>query len=57
MNKRLTTTNGTGPCYQDGTVQIQLLDDNGTNHIFILGNFLYHPDPPVRAPLGARAYP
>jgi hypothetical protein len=47
MNKRLTTANGTGPCHQEGTVQIQLLDDNGTNHIFILDNCLYHPDSPV----------
>ncbi len=47
MNKCLTTANGTGPCHQEGTVRIQLLDDNCTNRIFILDNCLYHPDSPV----------
>ena len=43
----MATANCTGPCHQEGTVRIQLLDNNGTNHIFILGNCLYHPDSPV----------
>jgi hypothetical protein len=46
-NKFLTTANSTGPCHQEGTVQIQLLDNNGTNHIFIVYNCLYRPDSPV----------
>ncbi len=46
-SKCLATANCTGPCHQEGTVRIQLLDNNGTNHIFILGNCLYHPDSPV----------
>jgi hypothetical protein len=41
------TANGTGPCLQEGTVCIQLQDDMGTEHIFILNNCLYHPDSPI----------
>ncbi len=43
-NKSLTTVNGTGPCFQEGTVWIHLKDDDGQKHIFILDNCLYHPD-------------
>jgi len=43
-NKNLTTANGTGSCLQEGTVKIRLIDDAGTQHIFILDNCLYHPE-------------
>jgi hypothetical protein len=46
-NKSLTTANGTGACLQKGTVWKRLIDDAGTQHIFILDNCLYHPDSPV----------
>ncbi len=46
-NKSLTTANGTGSCLQEGTVKIRLINDTGTQHIFILDNCLYHPDSPV----------
>ena len=46
-NKSLTTANGTGPCLQEGTVRLHLNDDCGVKHIFILGNYIYHPDSPV----------
>jgi hypothetical protein len=52
--KCLTTSNGTDPCHQEGTAQIQLLDNNGTNHIFILNNCLCHPDSPVNLLLTRR---
>ncbi len=39
--------NGTGSCLQEGTVKIRLIDDAGTQHIFILDNCLYHPESPV----------
>ncbi len=45
-NKSLTTANGTGSCLQEGTVKIRLIDDAGTQHIFILDNCLYHPESP-----------
>ncbi len=53
-NKCLTTANSTGSCHQEGTVQLQLLDDNGTNYIFILDNCLYHPGSPVNLLLTRR---
>ena len=43
-NKSLTTANGTGSCLQEGTVKIRLIDDAGTQNIFILDNCLYHPE-------------
>ncbi len=46
-NKSLTTANGTGPCLQEGMVQLQLIDGEGMQHIFLLENCLYHPDSPV----------
>jgi hypothetical protein len=46
-NKSLTTANGTGPCLQEGTVWLHLNNDDGVKFIFILNNFLYHPDLPV----------
>ena len=46
-NKSLTTANGTGPCLQEGTIRLQLIDDEGMRHIFLLENCLYHPDSPV----------
>ncbi len=46
-NKSLTTANGTGSCLQEGTVKIQLINDVGTQHIFIFDNCLYHPNSPV----------
>jgi hypothetical protein len=47
MNKSLTTANGTGHCLQNGTICLQLQDDMGTEHVFILDNCLYHPNSPV----------
>jgi hypothetical protein len=49
-NKSLMTANGTGSCLQEGTVKIRLIDDVGTQHIFILDNCLYHPNTPVNLP-------
>jgi hypothetical protein len=46
-NESLTTTNGTGLCLQEVTVNISLIDDNGTRHAFILDSCLYHPNSPV----------
>jgi hypothetical protein len=46
-NKSLTTANGTGPCLQEGTVRLQLVDDDGQKHTFILDNCLFHPASPV----------
>ena len=46
-NKSLTTADGTGPCLQEGMVQLHLNDDNGVKHIYILEKCLYHPDLPV----------
>jgi hypothetical protein len=46
-NKSLTTADGTGPCLQEGMVQLHLNDDNGVKHIYILDKCLYHPDLPV----------
>jgi hypothetical protein len=46
-NTSLTTANGTGSCLQEGTVKIQLINDTGTQHRFILENCLYHPNSPV----------
>ncbi len=45
-NNSLTTANGTGPCLQEGTVQLHLNNDD-VKHILILDNCLYHPDLPV----------
>ncbi len=42
------TTNGTGSCLQEGTVKIRLINDAGTQHIFILDDCLYHPNSPVK---------
>ena len=41
-NKSLTTANGTGAC-----LHLQLIDDHGIQHIFILDKCLYHPNSPV----------
>jgi hypothetical protein len=46
-NKSLTTANGTWPCLQEGMVQLQLIDDNGMKHTFILDNCLFHQNLPV----------
>ncbi len=46
-NKSLTIANGTGSCLQEGIVKIRLIDDMGTQHIFVLDNCLYHPESPV----------
>ena len=46
-NKSITTANGTGPCLQEGTIRLHLNDDNGTEHLFILDNCIYHPNSPV----------
>jgi hypothetical protein len=46
-NRSLTTANGTGPCLQEGTIWLQLIDDEGMRHIFLLENCPYHPDSPV----------
>ncbi len=46
-NKSLTTANGTGSWLQEGTVKIRLINDAGTEHIFILDSCLYHPNSPV----------
>jgi hypothetical protein len=43
-NKSLTTANGTGPCFQEGTICLRLQDDMGTEHVFILDNCLYQPN-------------
>jgi hypothetical protein len=43
-NKSLTTANGTRPCLQEGTVRLQLIDDNGIKQTFILDNCLFHPN-------------
>jgi hypothetical protein len=43
----LTTANGTGPCLQEGTVRLQLIDDDGRKNTFILDNCLFHPNSPV----------
>ena len=45
--RRVTTANGTGPCLQEGTVCIHLLDDDGKRHLFILDKCIYLPDSPV----------
>jgi hypothetical protein len=42
-NKSLTMANGTGPCLQEGTVWLQLIDNIGMKHTFILENCLFHP--------------
>jgi hypothetical protein len=47
-NKSLTTANGTGPFLQEGTVCLQLQDDMGSEHVFILDNCLYHPNSPIK---------
>ncbi len=39
--------NGTGSCLQEGTVNIRLIDDTETQHIFVFDNCLYHPNSPV----------
>jgi hypothetical protein len=41
--KSLMTANETEPCLQEGIVSIRLIDNTGTQHIFILDNCLYHP--------------
>jgi hypothetical protein len=46
-NKSLTTAKGTGPCLQEGMVRLQLIDDLGMKHTFILDNCLFHPSSPV----------
>jgi hypothetical protein len=46
-NKSLTSANGTGPCLQEGAVRLQLIDDDGQKHTFILDNCLFHPNSPV----------
>jgi hypothetical protein len=53
-NKSLTTANGTGPCLQEGTVRLQSLDDDITQHTFILNNCLFNPDSPVNLLLTRR---
>ena len=45
--RRLTTANGTGPCLQEGTARIHLVDDNSKRHVFLLENCIYLPDSPV----------
>jgi hypothetical protein len=46
-NKSLTTANGTGSCLQEGIIRLNLINDNGTKHVFVLDDCLYHPDLPV----------
>ena len=46
-NRRLTTANGTGPPVKEGTIKINLTDENGKHHIFLLEGCIYHPDFPV----------
>jgi hypothetical protein len=43
----VTTANGTGPCLQEGTVQLQLLNDDGIKHTFIFDDCLFHPNSPA----------
>ena len=39
--------NGTGSCLQEGNDKIHLINDEETQHIFVLDNCLYHPESPV----------
>jgi hypothetical protein len=39
--------NGTGSCLQEGIVKIHLINDAGTQHVFVLDNCLYHPESPI----------
>jgi hypothetical protein len=43
MNKSLTTANGMEPCLQEGTIRIQLIDDAGTQNIFVLDTYTIQP--------------
>ena len=45
--RRLTTANGTGPPVQEGTIKVNLADDDGKVHMFLLEGCIYHPDSPV----------
>ena len=45
--RRLTTANGTGPPVQEGTIKINLTDDDGKIHLFFLEGCIYHPYSPV----------
>ena len=44
--RRLTTANGTGPPVQEGTIKINLSDDDGKTHLFFLEGCTYHTDSP-----------
>jgi hypothetical protein len=46
-NKSLTPVNEKCPYLQEVTVCIQLQDDMGNEHVFILDKCLYHPDSPI----------
>ena len=45
--RRLTTANGTGHPFKEGTIKINLTDDDGKIHLFLLEGCIYHPDSPV----------
>ena len=45
--RRLTTANVTGLIVQEGTININLTDDDGKVHLFLLEGCIYHPDSPV----------
>ena len=45
--RRLTTANGTVTPVQEGTIKINLTDDDGNIHLFLLEGCIYHPDSPV----------
>ena len=45
--RRLTTATGTGPCLQEGTVCVHLMDDDSNRRVFLLENCIYLPDSPV----------
>ena len=45
--RRLNTANGTGPPVQEGTIKINLSDDEGNTYLFLLEGCIYHKDSPI----------
>ena len=47
ITRRLTTSNDTGPPFQEGTIKINITDDDGKNTLFLLEGCIYNPDSSV----------
>ena len=56
MTRILTTGNGTGPPFEEVTININLTDDNGKVHLFLPEGCIYHPYSPFNLLSTRRLY-